>query len=118
MANPAALGDGGEMSEEDMTILEAGELKELGDWKPGSKELAVMMTLAVISLMVALDATILVSVLPVGALSLLPKPPNKTANLKADTRNRLGGVRQRRLLGWDVVSSRVRSQPTLHRRAV
>lgn len=35
------------------------------EWKPGKQEYAVMLTLAVISLMVALDATILVSVLPV-----------------------------------------------------
>ena len=35
------------------------------EWMPGSKEYAVMVTLSVISLMVALDATILVSVLPV-----------------------------------------------------
>jgi MFS family permease len=93
MANPvnfAALGDGGEMSEEDMTMLEAGELKELGDWKPGSKELAVMMTLAVISLMVALDATILVSVLPVGDLSFpnhLTRPLTPRQTLAID----LGG---------------------------
>lgn len=36
------------------------------EWKPGKKEYAVMLTLALISLMVALDATILVSVLPVS----------------------------------------------------
>lgn len=35
------------------------------DWKPGKSEYAVMVTIAVVSLMVALDATILVSVLPV-----------------------------------------------------
>lgn len=35
------------------------------DWKPGKPEFAVMLTLALISLMVALDATILVSALPV-----------------------------------------------------
>ncbi|KAK3324832.1 major facilitator superfamily domain-containing protein [Cercophora scortea] len=34
------------------------------DWKPGKQEYAVIGTLAIISLMVALDATILVSVLP------------------------------------------------------
>lgn len=75
MATPisyADLGHGGDMSEEEMAQLEAGELKEAGDWKPGSKELALMVTLAVISLMVALDATILVSVLPVGDPPLLP----------------------------------------------
>lgn len=45
--------------------LEKGALPE-PEWKPNSKEYAIMITLAVISLMVALDATILVSVLPVS----------------------------------------------------
>ena len=39
--------------------------REPAHWKPGKQEYAVMLTLALISLMVALDATILVSVLPV-----------------------------------------------------
>lgn len=107
--NYADLGHGGDMSEEEMAHLEAGELKEVGDWKPGSKELAVMVTLAVISLMVALDATILVSVLPVSNPPLLPQPPDKTANAMEDARDRPGRIRQRRLLGWDVISPRVRS---------
>lgn len=42
------------------------------EWKPGKKEYAVMLTLALISLMVALDATILVSVLPVSGQPLRP----------------------------------------------
>lgn len=46
----------------------AGEVLE-DEWKPGRQEYAVMITVAVISLMVALDATILVSVLPVGFVS-------------------------------------------------
>lgn len=41
------------------------------EWKPGKKEYAVMLTLALISLMVALDATILVSVLPVSLVFAL-----------------------------------------------
>lgn len=45
--------------------MERGETPEV-EWKPGKKEYAVMLTLALISLMVALDATILVSVLPVS----------------------------------------------------
>lgn len=49
--------------------LEKAVLPEV-EWKPSSKEYAVMITLAVISLMVALDATILVSVLPVSDCSL------------------------------------------------
>lgn len=47
--------------------LERGEKEEV-DWKPGKQEYAVMLTLAIISLMVALDATILVSVLPVSTM--------------------------------------------------
>lgn len=35
------------------------------DWKPGKQEYAVIFTISVVSLMVALDATILVPVLPV-----------------------------------------------------
>ncbi|KAK4132666.1 MFS general substrate transporter [Trichocladium antarcticum] len=49
--------------------LERGEAPEV-EWKPGKQEWAVMLTLALISLMVALDATILVSVLPTLALDL------------------------------------------------
>jgi MFS family permease len=49
--------------------LEKGMLPEV-EWKPSSKEYAVMATLAIISLMVALDATILVSVLPTLAVDL------------------------------------------------
>ena len=40
-------------------------------WKPQKQEYLVMATLATISLMVALDATILVSILPVRLLSIL-----------------------------------------------
>ncbi|KAK0721243.1 major facilitator superfamily domain-containing protein [Apiosordaria backusii] len=52
--------------------VERGEIapKEELDWKPGKQEYAVMITLAIISLMVALDATILVSVLPTLAIDL------------------------------------------------
>ena len=49
----------------DGSRLEHGVIGEV-EWKPGKKEYAVMLTLALISLMVALDATILVSVLPVS----------------------------------------------------
>lgn len=35
------------------------------EWKPTNKELLVMVSLSFISLMVALDATVLVTVLPV-----------------------------------------------------
>jgi len=36
------------------------------EWKPTKKEMVIMITLAFISMMVALDATILVTVLPVS----------------------------------------------------
>ncbi|KAK4143460.1 major facilitator superfamily domain-containing protein [Dichotomopilus funicola] len=49
--------------------MEKGLVQE-PEWKPGKQEYAVMLTLAVISLMVALDATILVSVLPTLAVDL------------------------------------------------
>ncbi|KAK4203464.1 major facilitator superfamily domain-containing protein [Triangularia verruculosa] len=45
-------------------------IKQELEWKPGKQEYAVMITLAIISLMVALDATILVSVLPTLASDL------------------------------------------------
>jgi hypothetical protein len=47
------------------TGLEVGPEREPADWKPGRQQWAVILTLAFISLIVALDATILVSVLPV-----------------------------------------------------
>ncbi|KAK3997976.1 major facilitator superfamily domain-containing protein [Cladorrhinum sp. PSN332] len=54
--------------------MEGAQLEQqlLGDaeWKPGKQEYAVMLTIALISLMVALDATILVSVLPTLAIDL------------------------------------------------
>ncbi|KAK4155670.1 major facilitator superfamily domain-containing protein [Chaetomidium leptoderma] len=56
------------------TSIDAGRLEQglVSDveWKPGKGEYAVMFTLALISLMVALDATILVSVLPTLAVDL------------------------------------------------
>jgi hypothetical protein len=48
------------------TDVEAtGEGGALEEWKPQRKELFIMISLSFISLMVALDATILVTVLPV-----------------------------------------------------
>jgi hypothetical protein len=45
---------------------EAGAPEE---WKPQKKELFIMISLSFISLMVALDATVLVTVLPVSNMS-------------------------------------------------
>lgn len=41
------------------------------DWKVGKEEWAIVIVLAIVSLMVALDATILVTALPVGIQSHL-----------------------------------------------
>ena len=68
---PPRTGDSDSSSDDEevlVRVLDPSKLEEnipsFEDWKPGKQELAVMITLAVISLMVALDATILVSVLP------------------------------------------------------
>ncbi|KAB5583489.1 major facilitator superfamily transporter [Coniochaeta sp. 2T2.1] len=53
------------------TALEGQTARKDGsEWKPGKQEYAVMITISVVSLMVALDATILVPVLPTLALGL------------------------------------------------
>jgi hypothetical protein len=54
----------GNMSESN--IEAKGEMQTPDMWKPQKKELLVMISLSFISLMVALDATILVTVLPVS----------------------------------------------------
>ena len=43
------------------------------EWKPQKKELLIMISLSFISLMVALDATILVTVLPVRPICTWPR---------------------------------------------
>lgn len=49
--------------------LEAkAEVAAVVEWKPTKNELLVMISLSFISLMVALDATVLVTVLPVCAI--------------------------------------------------
>ncbi|KAL2020318.1 hypothetical protein VTK56DRAFT_8546 [Thermocarpiscus australiensis] len=63
------MGQGVEPATVDVAQLENGTPAK-ADWRPGRQEYAVMLTLAFISLMVALDATILVSVLPTLALDL------------------------------------------------
>lgn len=48
------------------------------EWKPNKQEWTIMVTIAVVSLMVALDATVLVPVLPVSVSLtplLTPLPP-------------------------------------------
>ncbi|KAK0610045.1 major facilitator superfamily domain-containing protein [Bombardia bombarda] len=67
-ADISAVDDDVEVATPDVAKLEQGGIPEQAEWKPGRSEYAVMGTLAVISLMVALDATILVSVLPTLAI--------------------------------------------------
>lgn len=54
----------------DVEAATAEKLAKLAEWRPRRQEWLVMLTLATISLMVALDATILVPVLPTLALDL------------------------------------------------
>lgn len=55
--------------------VEAKEEKKASEaWKPEKKEWLVMLSLTFISFMVALDATILVTVLPVGTASSILVP--------------------------------------------
>jgi hypothetical protein len=57
--------------EEEMKVNDADSVEEmLDDWKPQRQEWMVIITLATISLVVALDATILVTVLPTLAVDL------------------------------------------------
>lgn len=53
---------------DDSDIEAKGEAVALSEWKPTKNEWLVMISLSFISLMVALDATVLVTVLPVGNL--------------------------------------------------
>ena len=50
----------------DFDVESKAEVETLQEWKPQKKELLIMISLSFISLMVALDATILVTVVPVG----------------------------------------------------
>jgi hypothetical protein len=54
----------------DSDIEAKGEVAASSEWKPTRNELFVMISLSFISLMVALDATVLVTVLPEIAHSL------------------------------------------------
>lgn len=49
----------------DFDLEAKAELAAPAEWKPTKNELLVMVSLSFISLMVALDATVLVTVLPV-----------------------------------------------------
>lgn len=77
-----------------------------------------MLTLALISLMVALDATILVSVLPVSLILVLGNQGRVDADGLTEASNGSRGHRNGCVLGRDFVPAVVRRVPTLHRGAV
>jgi hypothetical protein len=75
LKKPAALYTGRPTSanslstSDSMTQVDIEAKREAGvpeEWKPQKKELLIMVSLSFISLMVALDATVLVTVLPVS----------------------------------------------------
>jgi len=77
-----------------------GSEKSHQEWKPSQKEWFIMVSLAIVSLMVALDATILVAVLPVHSKNLLQTPGlTFTVTGNSFKWNILG-----RVLGWHLIS--------------
>jgi len=52
----------------DLDVEAKAEIVAPSEWRPSRNELLVMSSLSFISLMVALDATVLVTVLPVGII--------------------------------------------------
>jgi hypothetical protein len=82
------------------------------EWKPEKKEWFIMISLSVISFMVALDATILVTVLPVRLNTIRIKD----ARLTLQTANSAFAQRHfdRCLLGRDIVPPDQRRLPTRH----
>jgi len=54
------------------------------EWKPTKAEWFIMASLAVISLMVALDATILVAVLPVSIIQPFRAKPSRSSSPLSD----------------------------------
>jgi len=94
--------------------VEASQSKK-AEWKPRKQEFLVMITLAIISLVIALDATILVPVLPVcDALS----DHRENADPFKDPRCISERDRGRRILGGHLLPPYMRSLPTLHRGAL
>lgn len=94
--------------------LEKGVLAE-AEWKPGRKEYAVIITLSVVSLMVALDATILVSVLPVSGHLLTKSSTTEFQLISPDIGRRTWRHRNRCVLGRDILPSDISRLSTLHR---
>jgi hypothetical protein len=83
------------------------------EWTPTKNEWLIMISLAFISLMVALDATILVTVLPVSLVTKCRQkwrtdlvPPGDSTKAQWDI--------SRGLLGWHIVPPHVRHLPADH----
>lgn len=73
----------------DIEAKAESEVVASSEWKPSKKELLVMISLSFISLMVALDATILVTVLPVCCFRSRQVP---TADNKQEIAHSLNGT--------------------------
>src|SRR5271155_2302361 len=95
-------------------LMAATETLEV--WRPRRDEGLFIITLAIISLMAALDATILVPILPVGKrrhsrhVFTTNKAPDSCSPPQWDL--------CRRVLGRHSISSRLRRFSTFHRRSV
>ena len=92
-------------------IESAKELSQ--EWKPQKQEYLVMFTLAIISLMVALDATVLVPVLPVSLT--LSDPFSQWLTGGKDNSYRPPRQRHGFFLGWHILPVVLCSLSTFHR---
>ena len=83
-------------------------------WKPGTKEWAVMLTFVISNVAVALDASILVTVLPVRPSLHL----EFSQLIVLDFGHQAHWHSFRSLLDWHVIPPRIRCRPAFHSRAL
>jgi hypothetical protein len=83
------------------------------EWTPTKNEWLIMISLAFISLMVALDATILVTVLPVSLITEHKQNSSTDLNPPGDSTKAERNI-GRGLLGWYIVPSHLRHLPANH----
>lgn len=82
-------------------------------WSPNKNEWLIMISLAFISLMVALDASILVTVLPVSQSNT--HKPQKGTNFVLGNSAQAEWHLSTSILGWYIVSAHLGCLPTSHR---
>jgi hypothetical protein len=85
--------------------LDQDALQSDGLWKATTQIQLILICLAIVSIVVALDATILVATLPVSNGVLCTSHAKKADCSRLDARDCTEGHRQRDLLGWIGVSS-------------